>query len=342
MAKKSNIRKVNDLGGTLHIDTYLTDYSEAYILEPSMFISPSCVTNISVMKESNKYATYPRGYFWRDEAEVRPLGGRPVQVSYKVLPKTYLAEEWALEHTIDDRQRANTDNPINLDENAVNLLTQKQLIRADRIWATNFFTAGVWPHQAAGGTDFIQFDDANSKPIETIDTQKEVIAEATGFMPNKLIIGAQVKKVLRSHPDIADRIKYTGIGVADNAKLAELFDVDTVAVARSVYNAAAETNAETPVDEAGGFDARYIIDPTAMLLAYIAPTGGLDTPTAIARFSWTGLIPGAANQFGGVIERGRDDRAHSDWFQNRTAYDMKQVGTDLAVFFSQTVDPFSN
>lgn len=328
MAPRSNVAKVNDLQGTFHIDAYLTSYSEAYILQPTMFISTVAVTNIPVLKESDKFVTYPRGYFWRDEAEVRPLGGRPVQVNYKVVPGQYLAEEWALEHTIDDRQRANTDAPIRLDENAANLLTQKQLIRQDRIWATNFFTTGKWTHQFAGGTDFVRFDDANSEPIEFIDQAKEQIAQSTGFMPNTLILGSRVKQVLRSNPDIADRIKYTGIGVADDAKLAELFDVNTVRVARSVYNAAEEGAAD---------DFRFIVDPTAMLLAYIAPTAGLDTPTAIARFAWTGLIPGATNQFGGVMERGRDARAHSDWFQSRNAYDMKKISDDLAVFFTDVV-----
>lgn len=330
---KENIAKASsDVQGTLHIDSYLTTYSEAYVQDPSLFISPVAATNIPVLKESDKYASYPRGYFWRDEVSVRPLGGRPVQASYKVVPLQYLAEEWALEHTIDDRQRANTDAPIRLDENGTTLLTQKQLIRSDRIWAQNFWTTGVWAHDLTGGTDFTKFDVATSDPIGVIDEQKEVIAQSTGYMPNTLILGAQVKKTLRSHPDIADRIKYTGIGVAGDAKLAELFEVPIVRVCRSIYNTAAEGAAD---------DLRYIVNPSSMWLGYIAPSAGLDTPTAIGRFSWTGLIPGATNQFGGVMERGRDARAHSDWFQNRTAYDQKKISGDLGIFFSNVTGALS-
>ena len=322
------INKVTSIEGALHVDAYLTNYSEAYIQDPNVFISPVCATNIPVLMESNKYVKYPRGYFWRDEVEVRPLGGRPVQAGYKVESGQYLAEEWALEHPIDDRQRANADAPIRLDENAARLLTGKQLIRQDRIWATNFFKTGVWSHDVTGTTDFVQFDNANSAPIEVIDTWKEVMAEATGFMPNVLILGSNVKKALRTNPDIRDAIKYVGIGVADNAKLAELFDIETVRVARSIYNAANEGAAD---------NTQFIINKTGMLLAYIAPSASLDTPTAIARFAWTGLIPGSTNQYGGVIERGRDDRAHSDWFQSRNAYEMKAVSTDLGIFFSNVV-----
>ncbi len=74
-----------------------------------------------------------------------------------------------------------------------------------------------------------------------------------------------------------------------------------------------------------------------MLLLYIDPSAGLDSPTAIANFAWTGLIPGATNAIGGVMERGRDDRAHSDYFQERMAWDLQKVAADLGVYFSGAI-----
>jgi hypothetical protein len=154
------------------------------------------------------------------------------------------------------------------------------------------------------------------------------IRALTGFMPNTLVLGAAVRRTLRSHPDIADRIKYVGIGLADEAKLQELFDVPNVVCARSIYNSADE----------GATDAfQYIVNTRAMWLGYIEPNPGLDSPTAIANFSWQGLIPGQTNDFGGVITRGREPRAYSDWFHNRMAFDLKVVAADLGVFFSTTV-----
>lgn len=332
MAKGKDLAKVNDLGGTLHIDQYLTTFSESYQQDASNFVAAAASSLIPVAMESNKYVIYPRGYFWRDEAQIRPLGGRPVQVAYKTDSGQYLAEEWALEHTIDDRQRNNTDAPIRLDENATKLLTGKQMIRADRIWCQNFFTAGAWDMEASGLTDFTPFNDHSSTPLSVIDDYRENIAAATGMMPNTLVLGSAVKKALRNNPDILDRIKYTQRGSVTNEILAALFEVDKVIVARSVYNSAAE-GADDNIN--------FIADPNAMLLAYIDPNPGLDSPTAIANFGWTGLIPGA-NDFGGVIERGRDDRAHSDYFQSRQAFDLKQVSQDLAVFFQHATVPVSN
>ncbi len=323
-----------NIEGTLHVDRYLTDFSENYVQDASNFIAQTCASLIGVLKQTDKYVVYERGYFWRDEATPRPLGGRPNQVGYKISEGTYSAIEYALEHTIDDRQRANTDSPIRLDENATTLLTQKQLIKQDRVWATNFFTQGVWSTETfgtastPGANQFLQFDDANSDPIGEIDKQKDIIHEKTGFMPNVLVLGADVKRKLRTHPDLADRIKHVQWGITDDGILSSLFEVAQVKVARSIYNSA---------EEGATDNLQYIIDKKAMLLAYIEPNPGLDSPTAIANFAWTGLFPGLTNAIGGVMERGRDDRAHSDYFQNRMAWDLKQISADLAVFFNAVV-----
>lgn len=323
-----------NIEGTLHVDRYLTNFSVNYVQDRRNFIAQRAASVVQVQNQSDKFVVYERGYFWRDEAEPRPLGGRPRQVSYKLGEGTYSAVEYALEHIIDDRQRANVDDQIRLDENATTLLTQKMMIKADRLWAQRFFVPGVWATQITGvgstpgSNQFLQFNDANSDPIGVIDLWKEYINERTGFMPNTLVLGAGVKRILRSHPDLADRIKYTRTGIADEPILAALFEVPNVIIARSVYNAAAEGATD---------DFQYIVDPNSMLLTYIDPNPGLDSPTAIVNFAWTGLFPGATNAIGGVMERGRDNRAHSDYFQSRFAFDLKQVAPELGVFFTTSI-----
>jgi hypothetical protein len=326
--------KVSDVRGELRIDQYLTNFSEMYRQEQRHFVAGVASTPVPVQHESDKYAIYPRGYFWRDEAEVRPLGGRPVQVNYKVESGQYLAEEWGLEHTIDDRQRVNTSTPFDLDESGVMLLEGKMIIREERIWAQKFFGAGIWSHDLSSSAgDFIPFDDAASDPVETIDEYKNVFLQRTGMMPNTIILGSNVQPKLRSNPNVIDRLKYTQLGVANVETLATLFEVDTVRTARGIYNAA---------NEGADDDLEFIADPNGMLMLYIEPTARMDAPTAIARFGWTGLLGGAANSVGGVIVRGRDDRARSDWIQTASAFDYKQVSADLGVWFGEAVSPLSN
>ena len=319
--------------GPIHVDGFLTTYSEAYAQEESSFVSSVAASNIPVNKQSDLYLTYPRGYFWRDQVERRPLGGRPVQATYKAASDSYIAEEWALEHVIDDRQRANADAPISLEMNGTALLTQAQMIRSDRMWAAAFFATSVWTNDFTGGADFMQFSDPNSDPLRVIEEKSVLMQSSTAKRPNTLIVGANVNTEFANHPDIIDRIKYTQRGVVTGDLLASMFGVTNYRVAASVYNTAKEGATE---------DIDFIVNPDAMWLGYIAPNAALNTPTAIARFSWTGLIAGATNNLGGVISRGRDARAYSDYLHSRTAFALKKVSADLGIFFAAAVSPPSN
>lgn len=321
----------SNVQGQLHVDGYLTDFSLSWEQAQSNFIATQAASIISVNKASNKYVNYDRGYFWRDEAQARPLGGRPKRVGTKFSSDNYNAEEYALEGVIDDRQRENSDAPVRLEENTIRNLTQKHKIKQDRVWAQTFFDTGIWTTEYTGVTsnpgtnEFLQFDDANSDPIDVIDRVKDTIAENTGYMPNTIVLGADVKRALRKNADLSDRIKYTQTGVLTEDLMASLFDVDRVITARSVYNAA---------DEGLTDDFNFIADSTSFWMGYIDPNAGLESPTSIALFAWNGYLPGGVNERGGVVERGRDGAAHSDYFQVRQAWDMKLVSQDLGSFFS--------
>jgi hypothetical protein len=328
------------ISGDTNPDAYLTNYSFGLFQQDGTFVAGSASSRIPVTQEAGKFNVYPPGYFWRDEMKVRPLGGRPRQVGYAVKEDTYVAEEWALEHVIDDRQRQNSRLQGRLDENATRLLTGKAMIRADRIWATSFFKTGVWGMTvtgmaaAPGADQFLSWADDASSPLSDIEDWKERIRMGTGFEPNTLVLGSSVRKRLKNHPEFVDRIKYTSSAAITNAVMAAMFEIDTLRVARSMYNAAEE---RAPDDEDGGLDLQYIVEADSMWLGYIDPNPTIDSPTAIATFAWDSLVPGQTNDFGGVISRGRDGRAYSDYFHVRQAFGMKKVSDDLAVFIKDAL-----
>lgn len=332
IANISRTAKVSDVAGDIRVDAYLTNFSVAYRQARENFVAGAAATSIPVNHESDKYAVFPRGYFWRDLAKVRPLGGRPEQVRYKVQSEQYLAEEWALEWTIDDRQRSNAAAPVDVEESGVMLLDGMMLIREDRIWAQKFMQQGVWTHEAIGDTDFAPFNDAASDPVEIVEAERINMARNTGFAPNTIVFGANVRKALKTNPAILDRIKYTQTGIITDQILASMFEVQTVRTAMGIYNAA---------DEGEDDDLEFIVDENSMWMGYIEPAPRLDAPTAIARFAWTGLIPGTA-MTGGVITRGRDGRAYSDWIHSRAAYDYRLVSADLGIYFVNANIPVSN
>lgn len=328
------------ISGDTNPDAYLTNYSFGLFQQDGVFVAGSASSRIPVTQEAGKFNVYPPGYFWRDEMKVRPLGGRPRQVGYAVKEDTYVAEEWALEHVIDDRQRQNSRLQGRLDENATRLLTGKAMIRADRIWATSFFKTGVWGMTVTGVTaapnadQFLSWADDASSPLSDIEDWKERIRMGTGFEPNTLVLGSAVRKRLKNHPEFVDRIKYTSSAAITNAVMAAMFEIDNLRVARSMYNAAEE---RAPDDEDGGVDLQYIVEADSMWLGYIDPNPTIDSPTAIATFAWDSLVPGQTNDFGGVISRGRDGRAYSDYFHVRQAFGMKKVSDDLAVFIKDAL-----
>lgn len=318
----------------LHIDQYLTNLSVAFTQESAKFVADKVFPVVPVQKQSDKYNIYPKGHFWRDEVAPRPLGGRPNQANFDVESGTYLCEEEGLEYKLDDRLRANADQPLDPDKAGMRLLTEQTMIHRDSDWASSYFAKGVWgtdlkgKSSGPGEKEFLQFDQSGTEPVEFMDEQRDDLGSATGMEPNTLVLGKDVFRVVKNHPEVKDRIKYTQRGIITPELLAELFGVEKVVIPGSVKNSGEEGVADA-ID--------YIVSRKDMLLVYSAPNPAIDQPSGGYIFAWTGLIPGATNAQGGVIERGREELAHSDVFQIRLAYDMKVVAPELGIFFEGAV-----
>jgi hypothetical protein len=152
--------------------------------------------------------------------------------------------------------------------------------------------------------------------------------ESTGFMPNTFVMSQRVMDKLVDHPDIVDRIKYSG-GVGNQnparttaAALAQLFEVDRIEVMRAIQNTAAE----------GDTNVHSFIGGKNALLTYVAPTPGLMTPSAGYTFTWSGY-QGGGNEFGVAITRREDDKIKATEIEAEMAYTHKKVAGDLGAFF---------
>jgi len=322
------------LPSEMHVDKFLTDLSIGYFQQAMNFVAGKVFPIVPVNKASDLYPIFDRSYFWRDELKVRPLGGEAPRVGYSITQDSYNALEWSVAHTIDDRVRANADDPLNPDRAAANLLTQQALVHLDRVWAANFFTTSLWGTDRQGVAaaptypEFLQWNDASSDPIGDIRRSSYAIASQTGFKPNTLVIGTDAYQALVDHPDIVGRIQYSQTGIVTPQLLSVLFDLDQVIVPMSVQNSAAEGAAASY---------GFIHAADQALLCYSAPSPGIDQPSAGYHFAWTGLIPGEMNAMGGVVQRMRDEMRFSDYLVLRMAYDMKLVATDLGVFFYDVI-----
>lgn len=327
---------MNPTPGDVHVNQPLTNISIAYMQNASHFVADKIFPNIPVSKQSDRYYTYDRGYFNRDEMEVRAPSTESKGSEYKVdNTPTYYAPVYAFHHDIPDERRANADSVLSVDEEATNLATAKALIKREKLWVSKFFVGSVWANDWDGvssgptGNQVLQWNDANSTPIENIRSAKTGVLESTGFEPNTLVLGQRVFDALCDHPDIIDRVKYgqtpgrpADIEVSD---LAALFKVQRIFIMKSVENTAKE----------GQTNSHSFIGGKKALLCYSAPTPGLMTPTAGYTFSWNGLL-GAGAQ-GGRIKKFRMENLSSDRVEIEMSFDQKLVGSDLGFFWDTIV-----
>lgn len=324
--------------GDVHVNTPLTNISVAYMQAQQNFIATRFFPNVPVSKQSDRYYVYNRGDFNRDEMKVRAPGTESAGSGY-ALDNTpaYFAPVRAFHKDIPDQIRANEDSPLNSDRDATNFVTNKAMIHRERVFAAAALVSGVWDNEKTGvnsdvtaGSEFLIWNDANSTPIEDIREAQRTVLEATGFEPNKIVLGKAVFDALVDHPDIVDRVKYGqtagSIARVNEAALAALFGLDEVLVSKAVHNSAAK----------GATESSAFINGTNALLGYVTPTPGLMVPTAGYNFSWTGYLGASAN--GSRIKRFRMEELASDRIEIEMAFDQNVVGSELGYFFESAVD----
>lgn len=319
-------------GGDIYVSRPLTNISVAYINDQTEFIASRVFPPVPVDHQYGQYYKYNKGDWFRTVAEKRAPRTESAGSGWNITTDTYSADVNAVHVDVSDQDRANQDSPIiELDRDATVFVSRDILLRREKDWVTEYFGTGKWANadQIGGAADganaFIQWDRASSIPIEDIEVERIKMAKSTGLKPNVLVLGPEVYSVLKNHPEILERIKYTERGIVTNALMAALFDVDEVLVPMLVENTAQE----------GATDAFSFVHGKSALLVHRAARPSRMTPSAGYSFEWTGYI-GAAER-GTRIKKFRMEPIASDRVEAESAYDFKLVSTDLGTFFSAAV-----
>jgi hypothetical protein len=310
----------------VHLDAILTNIAVAYQQNPANFIATQVFPVVPVDKQSDKYYIFDKQAFLRDSAERRAPSTESAGSGYTLSRDSYFCDVYALHKDISDQVRQNTDNPLNPDRNASQYLMQQILLRQEIQFVSDYMKTGVWGTDKVGATDFTQWDNyATSDPITDIESAKEQILSQTGFMPNTMVLGYQVFRRLKHHPDIVDRIKYTSEKTVTADMLGAIFEIPRVLVAQTIK----ATNLE-------GETAAYTFNfGKNALLTYSAPAPGLEVPSAGYVFMWKG-VSGSMGLPAGV-SRFRMEWLKSDRVEIEAGWNNKVVGTDLGYFLSAAV-----
>lgn len=310
----------------VHVNAPLTNISIAYIQSADAFIASRVFPIVPVEKKSDVYYSYTKNDWFRDEAAPRAPSTESAGSGYNTdATASYTCKTNAIHKDIDDDVRGNFDQPLDPDRDATQFVTQRILLRQEVAWTSAFFTSGKWATDVTPTS--LWSDYAASDPIGDVRTGTRTILATTGFKPNKLVLGYDVFTKLQDHPDIIDRLKYTGGAsrAVTREQLAALFDIEEVLVCEAVK----ATNLE---GETAGYD---FVQGKHALLVFTTKAPSLLQPTGGYIFAWKGVSGGLGKTVG--IKKFRLEQIKSDRIESEYAFDQKLVASDMGYFFASAV-----
>jgi hypothetical protein len=316
----------------VHIDVPLTNMSVAYRQSAENFVATKVFPVISVDHQSNKYWIWDKQDWFRDEAQLRGDSEESAGTGMHLSSDTYNCDVWAIHKDIGHLTRANADRQLQIEQAAVNLVTQRLLLRLEKQWVTDVFKTGVWGNDVTGvasapsAVQTIYWGDyAASNPLLDIEAQRTAVLKRTGFMPNTLVLGYEVYAALKNHPDFVDRVKYTSDTVITRQIMARLFEVDNVYIAMAVQNTAQE----------GQTAAYSFVFGKHALFLYVPPSAGMETASSGYTFAWNGPEGNFVN--GQAVSQFYINYKKTTRYEGEMAFDFKIIGSDLGVFYSGLV-----
>ena len=321
-------------------NNYLTNMSMAYFQEAGDFVAPAIFPVCPVGLSASHYYTFDKGDLARDNVARKPQFGKVQPALMGQTDNTYKCEVDQVIVGIDqldalNYQRSRAPGAADPRRAKVRFVTEQLKLHLDVLFAQNFFRQGVWADEWQGvasgptGKQFLRFTDLNFNPVDFFDARFAEIKRNGRRRPNRLALGVNAFNALKNHPDIVERVKYTGTtanpAVVTTAALAAVLQVDQVKVLESTYN----------VGRVGGTDdMQFVCDANAALLCYATPNPAIDEPSAGYIFSWDMLGNG---QFVAIDQYEGEKGTHAEFVEGLVATDMKKTADDLAIFFHSCV-----
>ena len=311
---------------------YLTNVCLAYFQSSSGFVARKVFPIVPVPVSSAHYYEFDKGDLARDNVSRKPEFGHVAPGIYGKRESFYHCEVDQVITGVDqistlDFQRTSAPAVIDPRRSKVRWVAEQMNIHLDRKWAAKYFNPQSWAHvytgagssAAIGANQFYYFDNENSDPVIFVSQLRNRMLLAGLRKPNKMVLGANAYVALTVNPSILERIKYQGseanpANVTANV-LAQLFGLDEVVVAESVYNAAPYGAAD---------DRRFTCNR--------AP--GIDEPSAGYTFTWDMLGNG---QYTAVQQYLGEQSTHTEFIEGLLCTDPEITSKDLGVFLKGTV-----
>lgn len=320
-------------------NNYLTNMSMAYFTKPTDFVASAMFPICPVPFSASYYYTFSKADLARDNVRRKPAYGKVAPAVMGQSDDTYKCEVDQVIVGIDqfdqlNYSRSRAPGVADPRRAKVRFATEQLLLHLDVVFAEKFFKSGVWANEWSGvasspsGNQFLKFTDANFDPVAFFDERRKEIKKQGRRTPNRLALGADAYVALKNHPDILERVKYTGTtanpAVVTENVLAQLFGIEKVVVMESTYNSAG----------IGQESMDFICAPDCALLCYAAPEPAIDEASAGYIFTWDMLGNGA---YTAIDQYEGENGTHAEFIEGLMSTDMKKTSDDLAVFLTACV-----
>lgn len=338
IAERERLRR-DASGRDRYVSSELTDLSIAYLQDQGAFMVGSMGVK-GVKLPTGKFRIWDRGDYFRDDAQPRAPATKAGRGRAAISRGDYSCERWAWAHPIDDETLMFdvVDDPR---AQALALVTQKLLIRRDKMVIAELWITGTWGTDkdgvagAPGAGQFQQWDQAASTPRKNLHTYSLEIHERTGFWPNVLQLNAKVLSALLLHADVVGAFQYTTAGAVPTME----------ALARALFSLVEGVTPPT-ITVAGGIEttsAKGLATTTAYiggkhaLLAYVDANPGLQRPTAFSIFSLENPEWGTNGQGVRIRDYEEPDIAVPHTIEGELYMDPKRTATELGAFLENAV-----
>lgn len=270
---------------------------------------------IEVMQRGGSVIEFGRESFFDYKARRAP-GADAVSIQFGYEGKPYSLAQYSLDVPVprEHAEEAQAVPGIDLGKRAVNVamdsLTLSLEIEQAEL-ATNPVNYGVNNKVTLAGAG--RWNQSASTPIADIEAAKDMVRKACGVEPNRMVISAAGFKALKYHETIAEKFKYTTADSITAKMLANLLELDELAVGKATYVDSTDAGAE--FKEAWG---------NAAVLAYVPmQDAALEQPS----FGYTYTLKGHP-----FVEPPRWEGGKRSWIYGVT-YERKPVLTGIASGF---------
>lgn len=239
----------------------------------------------------------------------------------KLSDDSFSCSNKGIEIPVDDEERDKYASAFSADEAAMkrarNIIMMNHEIRV-RDMATGSSTP-----TSAVTSKWDDYGNNDSNPVYDLDVVKEVIRLACGLDANLFVMPRKVFNVLKEHPKILEKIKYSQRAVVTVEILQEVFGIPKIAIAGAIENTAADGQAVSP-DYVWG---------DSVWIGHVETSSDLQAPNFARTFVWTSQT-GAD---GVMVESYREDKIQSDIHRAKQFTDEKVTGSEMGYHLSDTL-----